>query len=222
MLKKHLDRQHRDRQVYYAARARSRLGATTLGECEITCILDSMDAQKHAWPRSRSMASKEFSKFNRPRLCSTTLLVHGYLVLVCLSPHVLTSGSSRTAEILCHGLGKLADKVDFRSVWLNLQADNCVKEVKNNGTLRLLSMWISLHKIAGATVSFLTSGHSHEDIDALFSNLRNHIETNRELWTPFAFRNCIRDFFEDASHRPYEPMRSVELLTRYKDWTLSS
>ncbi|CAL1129527.1 unnamed protein product [Cladocopium goreaui] len=113
MLQKHLDRQHKDRQVYYAARARSRLGATTLGECEITAILDSMDAQKHAWPRSRCMSSKEFSNFNRPRLTSTTLLVHGHLVLVALSPSLLTTGSSRTAEIICHGLSKLADTVDF-------------------------------------------------------------------------------------------------------------
>ena len=66
MLQKHLQRQQKDRQVYYAARARSRLGATMLGEIEVTAILDSMDAQKHAWPRSRSMACKEFASFNRP------------------------------------------------------------------------------------------------------------------------------------------------------------
>ena len=75
MLQRHLTRQHKDRQVYYACRARSRLGAVTLGEIEVTAILDSMDSQKHAWPRSRSMCSKEFSKFNRPRLSILHLLV---------------------------------------------------------------------------------------------------------------------------------------------------
>lgn len=79
MLQKHLQRQHADRQVYYAARARSRLAALTLGMIEVTAILDSMDAAKHAWPRSPLMNSKEFSSFNRPRLTSTTLLVHGYM-----------------------------------------------------------------------------------------------------------------------------------------------
>ena len=60
MLQKHLQRQQKDRQVYYAARARSRLGATMLGEIEVTAVLDSMDAQKppSLGPRSRSMACK--------------------------------------------------------------------------------------------------------------------------------------------------------------------
>jgi len=166
------------------------------------------------------MSSKEFSNFNRPRLTSTTLLVHGHLVLVALSPSLLTTGSSRTAEIICHGLSKLADTVDFRLVWLNLQADNCSKEVKNVGTLRLLAMWTALHKIAGAEVNFLASGHSHEDIDALFALLRCHIEQHHELWTPSAFKECLQGFFNDPQNRPYEPMRSVELMTRYKDWIL--
>lgn len=219
MLQKHLQRQQRDRQVYYAARARSRLCATTLGEIEICAILDSMDAQKHAWPRSRSMSSKEFSSFNRPRLASTTLLVHGHLVMVALSPSLITAGSSRTAELLCCGLTKMAARIDFRSVWLNLQADNCSKEVKNVGTLRLLSMWTALHKIAGAELSFLSSGHSHEDIDALFSLLRAHLERNPELWTPEAFKTCLEGFFACPQNRPNEPTRCVEMLSRYKDWT---
>ena len=220
MLQKHLQRQQRDRQVYYAARARSRLCATTLGEIEICAILDSMDAQKHAWPRSRSMSSKEFSSFNRPRLASTTLLVHGHLVMVALSPSLITAGSSRTAELLCCGLTKMAARIDFRSVWLNLQADNCSKEVKNVGTLRLLSMWTALHKIAGAELSFLSSGHSHEDIDALFSLLRAHLERNPELWTPEAFKTCLEGFFACPQNRPNEPTRCVEMLSRYKDWNL--
>jgi len=222
MLQRHLERQHRDRQVYYAARARSRLAATTLGQLEITAILDSMDAAKHAWPRSRSMNSKVFSSFNRPRLTSTSLLVHGHMVLLALSPSLVTSGSSRTCEILSAGLSKLAAKIDFRSVWLNLQADNSSKEVKNVGALRLVGLWICLHKLGGAQISFLSSGHSHEDIDAMFSVIRAHLERNHELPTPLAFRDCLRSFFDDPHHRPHERLRCVELLSRYKDWILSS
>lgn len=220
MLQKHLTRQHKDRQVYWAARARSRLSGTTLGEWELTGILDSMDSNKHAWPRSRCMNSKEFGNFHRPRLTSTTLLLHGHLIVVALSPHLCSTGSSRTAEILCFGLGQLVPRMDMRGCWLNLQADNCSKEVKNVGTLRLLSMWIALHKIGGAEVNFLSSGHSHEDVDALFSMIRTHIEQNKEVPTPEAFRDCIRDFFKNPQTRPYEPLRMVELLTRLKDWNL--
>lgn len=222
MLQKHLQRQYADRQVYYAARARSRLAATGLGACEITCIVDSMDAQKHAWPRSTNMASKEFGSFQRPRLTSTTLLIHGHLALVALSPHLCSSNSSRTAEILCHGMTLLHQKgLDMSAVFLRLQADNCSKELKNNGCLRLCAMWVALHRINGAEISFLSSGHSHEDIDALFNLMRAHLEANKELWTPLDFKQCLEKFWSNPQNRPYEALRSVVLMTQFKDWTLA-
>lgn len=221
LLQKHLSRQLRDRQMYWASRARSRLGAANVGECtEITMILDSMDAQKHSWPRSRSMASKEFASFVRPRLSSTTLIMHGFAILTALSPHHISTNSSRTAEILCAGLTMLSKKVDLTSCFLNVQADNCSKEVKNNCTMRLLALWTALHRINGAEMNFLSSGHSHEDVDGLFNLLRAHLESHRELWTPLEFRQCLEKFYDDPSNRPYEPTRSVALLTEFKDWTL--
>ena len=114
----------------------------------------------------------------------------------------------------------MAAKLDFRSVWVNLQADNASKEVKNVGILRLMAMWTGLHKIAGAEISFLSSGHSHEDVDALFSLLRAHLEKNRELWTPDDFKTCLESFFECPGNRPNEPQRYVEMLSQYKDWIL--
>ena len=118
LLQQHLQRQYQDRQMYYSARARSRLAATGLGACEVTCIVDSMDAAKHAWPRSVNMSSKEFSSFQRPRLTSTTLLIHGHLALVALSPHLCSSNSSRTSEILAHGMTLLHQKgLDMSAVF---------------------------------------------------------------------------------------------------------
>ena len=219
-LQAHLERQHKDRMVYYEARARSRLGSVTLGLIQVTSILDSMDAAKHAWPRSRSMQSKEFASFVRPRLTSTSLIVHGYMVLLALSPSLVTTGSARTAEILAAGLTKLATKLDMRCVFLELQADNSAKEVKNIGMLRVVALWICLHKLGAAQISFLTSGHSHEDIDAMFSVIRSHLERCHELPTPVAFRDSLRSFFQNPEHRPHEPQRWVELMSRYKDWKL--
>ncbi|CAL1148299.1 unnamed protein product [Cladocopium goreaui] len=71
----------------------------------------------------------------------------------------------------------------------------------------------------GPELSFLSSGHSHEDIDALFSLLRAHLERNPELWTPEAFKTCLEGFFACPQNRPNEPTRCVEMLSRYKDWT---
>lgn len=220
LLQRHLSRQYKDRQCYWASRARSRLSATTLGECEVTCILGSMDAQKHSWPRSRAMSSKEFASFCRPRLTSTSLIIHGFSVTVALSPNICSANSSRSTEILAHGFSQLSTRLDLRKVRICIQADNYTKEIKNNGTLRLIGMWTALRKIAGGELSFLSSGHSHEDIDAMFNLLRSCIESHRELWTPESFRSCIESFFEDPKNRPFEPHRKVLLMSKFRDWTL--
>ena len=115
----------------------------------------------------------------------------------------------------------MAAKLDFRSVWVNLQADNASKEVKNVGILRLMAMWTGLHKIAGAEISFLSSGHSHEDVDALFSLLRAHLEKKtRTVDPPMTSRPALSLFSNALGNRPNEPQRYVEMLSQYKDWIL--
>lgn len=49
--------------------------------------------------------------------------------------------------------------------------------------------------------------------------LRAHLERNHDLWTPSAFQACIQQYFDDPEHRPHEPDRFVEMLSRYRDWT---
>jgi hypothetical protein len=222
MLKKHLDRQHRDRQVYWAARGRSRLEAKNPYPLHITAILDSMDAQKHSWPRSKNMNSKEFCSFTRPRLTSTSLIIHGHSITLALSPSTLTSNSSRTSEILAHGLTLLSRKLDMRGAHLSLQGDNCCKEVKNNGQLRLLGCWIASGKLKSADLSFLSSGHSHEDVDAMFGAIRGFLESEPELHTPQAFQQHLAKFFDEPTRRPHEKDRHVVMLTQYRDWPLDS
>ncbi|CAL1141602.1 unnamed protein product [Cladocopium goreaui] len=99
---------------------------------------------------------------------------------------------------------------DLTTVFLNVQADNCCKEVKNNGTIRFLAMKTALHCLGGAEVNFLTSGHSHEDIDALFSVIGSEIESCKELWTPQDFQQCLEKFMQNTQVRPYEPQRRVD------------
>lgn len=222
-LRLHLARQHRDRQVYYHQRARSRLAATSLGVYVLTYILDSMDQAKHCWPRSEAMKSKVFSNWGRPRLVNTALLAHGHMALVVLSPHYISACSSRTCEIIAHSLSLLERErsVDLRHAFLHLQGDNCAKELKNLSVLRLVAMQTCLKRIKGAEVSFLQSGHSHEDVDAFFSVLRSWLGNHPELWTPDSFKASLDKFFEDASHRPHEPFRRVLMQSQFQDWPLA-
>lgn len=220
-MQKHLARQHRDRQSYWDLRAQSRLQANHPFTYCITGIIDSMDAQKHSWPRSKNMSSKDFASFNRPRLTSTSLIFHGHLVTVNLSPHNVSSNSSRTCEILSNGLSVLSTRVDLRYAVIHIQADNCTKELKNNTSFRALAYWTAMSKIKAGECGFLSSGHSHEDVDAMFALLRAWLASHQELWTPDSFRQCLQEWFSDRQRRPLEQRhRMVNLITQYRDWTL--
>ena len=225
-LQRHLRRQHNDRRIYWRSRAQSRLDAHSAysgvsADFELCAILDSMDAGKYAWPRSRIMASKQFSNFNRPRMSCTALLVHGHLGLTVLTHHSIACNSSRTAEILSHGLTLLSQqRLDLRYAFLHLQADNASKECKNQCVLRHLAMQIALRKLKGAQLSFLSSGHSHEDVDGMFALVRAWLNRHPELWTPKQFQDCLKSFFDQPQHRPYEKFKSVIMMSKFRDWTL--
>ena len=220
-LQAHLQRQHNDRRVYWSYRAKSRIDSLNMvGDFELCGILDSMDCVKYSWPRSHIMSSKAFCTFNRPKMHCTTFLLHGLLCLTVLSPHSVSCNSSRTAEIVSHGLSILSQKmVDFRHAFLHLQADNASKECKNQCLLRHLGFQIALRKLRGAQMSFLTSGHSHEDVDGLFSLLRAWLQRTPELHTPRAFQDRLQAFFDVPSHRAYEKYRPVVMMSRFRDWT---
>lgn len=184
------------------------------GTFQLCGVLDSMDAAKYSWPRSAIMSSKQFCKFNRPKMACTALLLHGHSCLTVLTQNAISCNSSRTAEIVSHGLTQLQRQknLDLSRAFFHLQADNASKECKNQCLLRHLSIQVALKKLKGAQMSFLTSGHSHEDVDALFSILRSWLERNPELWTPEAFRSCLQRFFADPKHRPFQKLRDVVMM----------
>ena len=220
--KRHLSRQYRDRQIYWGHRCKSRDDAVTGAPATfISCIVDGMDQQKHSCPRSEAMSSKEFNSWNRPRLQSTTLIVHGHCVLTALSPSNTPAGGSRTMEILAYAMTKPLSYVHWPNVFLCLEADNCSKELKHQTGLRMFATMIAQCQLRGCEFNYLQSGHSHEDVDAFFSIVSAHIERHRELWDIEAFKTCLESMFKNRSLRPHERIREVVVFDQFHDWILS-
>ena len=218
-LQKHLKRQYADRQLYWESRSLSRLASSSSCPTVITAILDSMGVDRHAWPKSKCMSSKEFASWARPRLSSTTLLIHGHVALTVLSPHFVSCNSSRSTEILSHGLSLVSrDGVDLRGTHLQIQGDNCSKELKNNCILLWAAQQVAMRRLGSCTASFLTSGHSHEDIDGLFSNYSAWLDRMGDLETPQAFRRALERFMAVPEHREYERIKKVMMMSRFRDW----
>ena len=221
LLKDHLSRQYRDRQVYWSHRAESRSQAVSGAPItSLSMIIDGMDQQKHSYPRGEALSAKEFAGWSRPRLQATTIICHGHCVVTGLSPQNTKSSGSRTIELLAYVLTKPLSHLDFTKVFLRLEADNCSKELKHQTSLRVMASMIATHRLRGCELCFLQSGHSHEDIDSHFALTASFLERHRELWTILDFQKCLQSFLDNKSVRPQEPKREVVVFDSFHDWSL--
>ena len=221
--KNHLDRQYRDRQVYWNHRSVSRHQKTT-GQpvTEVCLILDGMDQCKHSYPKSACMASKELNNWARPKLAATTIIAHGHGVLVGLSPDNVPCSGSRTMELLGYMLTKQLSYIHWPQCFVNLSADNCVKEIKHQTALRVFATMVGTHRLKGCSLNFLSSGHSHEDIDAYFAVVSSWLDRFPELHTVSDFQNCLTNMLANKSMRVNEPLREVVVYDQFHDWPLVS
>lgn len=217
--KRHLGRQYRDRQVYWGHRSQSRSDAISGAPIRhLSLIVDGMGQAKHAYPKSESLGSKEFASWSRPRLAATTILAHGHAVVVGLSPDNVPTSGSRTMELVSYMMTKTLSYIHWPNVFLHLEADNCCKELKHQTSLRMMGTMIALHRLRGCEFSYLSTGHSHEDIDAYFSLASSWLERHKELWSINDFQKCLTAMLANKQVRVNEPKRDVVVFDRFRDW----
>ena len=216
MLYDHLQSQFRDRVCYWHSRGQARARGL-----EIVLIQDGMDQSKFQAPRSPLCRAKVFESFNRVRLHVCGLLCHGRHVALYVSEPDVAKDSNTSCEILAHTLKELAASgVDLSACRVTLQADNTSREVKNGILMRMMAGLVSDALISEGRLSFLRSGHSHEDIDQLFGSVssyfKNHVKT---ALTSQDFVSALTAFCQQLE-RPHEPKRFVVKLDRTRDWIL--
>lgn len=220
LYKAHLARQYKDRQQYWSHRSQSRIEAQSGAPIHhISLICDGMDQAKHAYPRSECMASKEFHSWSRPKMGATTIIAHGHAILVGLSPQNTTSSGSRTMELIAYMMTKPLSYIAWSNTFIHLEADNCSKEIKHQTSLRMLSAMVAQHKLRGAELDFLSSGHSHEDVDAHFSVTAAWLERHKELHCINDFQQCLENMLKNKAIRVHEPVREVVVFDRFHDWS---
>ena len=80
----------------------------------------------------------------------------------------LESGANHVIEVLHRWLQKKAAKGKLPGTLL-IQLDNCSRENKNKFFMAYIEMMVALGVFEEVRVSFLPKGHTHEDIDQVFS-----------------------------------------------------
>lgn len=218
LLYQHLHSQFRDRVCYWRQRGLARARAL-----EIVLIQDGMDQGKFQVPRSHLMRAKAFESFNRPKLHVVGVIAHGRHIAFYVSEPDLAKDSNTSCEILARSLHELAQSgVDLSACRVTLQADNTSREIKNGILMRYMAALVSDSVIGSGRLSFLRTGHSHEDIDQLFGRVASWVKVKvRAALTSQDFVLGLKEFCQQLD-RPHEPKRLVIKLDRTRDWLLVS
>ena len=218
LFQQHLRAQYSDRMLYWESRGVSRLKGD-----RITLIGDAMDMNKFAIPRSAAvMRGKEFSTFQRVKLSVSCVLAHGHFALFVISMPGTKKDSNATCEIFSHALTLLEanHSVHLPQATITFQYDNTPREWKNNGGLRFCAARVSAQRVGAIHCSYLRSGHTHEDIDAVFAQLGKFMIKQRRLLTPSDVKSALQTFCSDVLKLPFEPARYVVFLDNVRDWKL--
>ena len=207
--------------AYWQSRSLSRLGLQSSGDQTIVITLDSMDHSKYAYPKSLAMQSKDFGNFVRPCLTCTAALIHGFGTVIVLAEPYVHQTSSWTVEVLAFCLNILSGVpgLDLKRCELIAFGDNSSKELKNNSVLRLLGGLVQTHKVKRSELRTLESGHSHEDLDQVFSVLSSYLATVPEMWTPMDYQRSIQQWLDTPSVRTSEPRKFARLINQVRSWT---
>jgi hypothetical protein len=115
------------------------------------------------------------------------VIVHGIGAYVFMVDKNWSADPNLTIEILHRVLGT----IPIESRVLYVQMDNCARENKNKDVFAYLSYLVKCGLFDRVEASFLPVGHTHEDIDQLFSVIGNYLKTH-DAYTLSDFMKCVK------------------------------
>ena len=126
-------------------------------------------------------------------------------------------GADFVCTILHKHLSSLKESIPSEK-WphtLFLQVDNCWKENKNTTVFRYLGLLVKFGWFKQTYMHSLPTGHTHEDIDQMFSTWNTHYWMSG-LSSPVAVTNFLNWAYPDENKRPQFQM--VQYCHDFKNW----
>ena len=180
---KHLLSQWIDRLFYWNVRALSRqffaqalhFSKTITSDLSTSCICiiqDGMDQAKLRLPRwGYKRKSKAAEKLFRPAIHLAGTWLHGYKLMLALSDEDQKKDSQASMELFVRCLSDLFSNTGGMALGIHLQQDNCYREGKNRFMVNLMLSLVILGVCRYASLGYLRTSHSHEDIDQCFGQV---------------------------------------------------
>jgi hypothetical protein len=186
-----------------------------------------MDKTKGVWPQYTFRAPKMLEKFHRPKLTIHLAMAHGY----CYDFYIADDedffhGASYFCEMLTQTLARVQSichtKGQNMPDHLIVQADNTTAQAKNEEVAKFLAVLVRKFRFKTAILQFLRVGHTHEDVDFMFSLLLARVLRKVRFQIPAELRLAIL-----AGMGPVVASRDCELncellshVRDFKGWML--
>ena len=171
----------------------------------MSIILDGMDQSKTNLPHFQQK-SKQTSGNWKLKTHVTGAIVHGQGVYGYFDICEWSHSSNMTIAILMNILYMYKDSLP---PVLYLQMDNCGRENKNRFVFAFCALLVELGVFRKIKVSFLMVGHTHEDVDQMFSRFSTYLRRT----DAFAM-----DDLTSAFEKSYTPMPTAILLENVPDF----
>lgn len=148
-----------------------------------------MDQQKNYMPHFIHK-SKLASSAALLKQCVMGVIVHGWKRFVYLAHEYLDFGANLTIECLHRTLQSLRQRGPLPQV-LCLQLDNCYGSNKNVYVFAYAAWLVHTGVFQEVHISFLLVGHTHEDIDQMFSVIARYLNKH-DAPTLSAYMEAVR------------------------------
>ena len=188
--------------------------AETHSRDALSVIIDGSDNSQYWSPYFREKTSSSQSMW-KVGLHVMGAIVHGRLAYCYTILDTVPLGGNVTIDILHRVLAAEFDKNGDLPPVLYLQLDNTSRQCKNKYVMAWLAYLVHIGVFKEVYVSFLPKGHTHEDIDQMFSRIAAYLRKH-DCPSPRAFLDCIRSAYTYKKTVP-----TVEHLTHVaniSDW----
>jgi hypothetical protein len=213
---KHMLRGKLERKFY---QARKHQGAYFNEDKVLSMIIDACDYTKFNLFRLKDRQAK-LTEPTILRQLLQTVLVHGRGVYnYSTHPHVKAGGGPNfTLECLARTLDKLQLENPSKPLpkKLYLQLDNCTGSNKNKYMFAFADMLVRKGVFEEVVLSFLMVGHTHEDIDQLFSVISGKVKVV-DMVTPDCMGKIVKNALIDAGYDNVD-FEVLTFLHDYKGW----
>ena len=129
-----------------------------------------------------------------------------------ITPETIAGGANLTCSVLWNHLSMILNPNESHTPHLQIQFDNCFRENKNLIMFGFASLLVHHNIYKTVTLSCLIQGHTHEDIDQMFSTW------SRYYWThTLETFNEIQSFINSA-YPTVETRPSVHFMSSIWNW----